>query len=74
MKLRKVRLDLLIWKAIAYRIFVLCTQMIFMWILTHDLTFSVGVSIAWNILNTAEYFGFDYIFARLYKVGKNDNN
>ena len=72
MKLREVRTGLLVKKAITYRIFVLFTQMIFMWLLTKNAAFAVTASILWNIINTVEYFGFDYVFARIYRVGKND--
>jgi len=72
MKLRKVRTDLLLKKAITYRIFVTCSQILLMWLFTRDIYLSTSFSIIWNIINTVEYFSFDYLFARLYKVGKND--
>ncbi len=70
MKLRKVKLGLLVKKSIAYRALVITTQILFMWIITNNIPFAVGTSIGWNIINTIEYFGFDYLFARLFKVGK----
>ena len=70
MKLRRIKLGLLIKKSIAYRILVILTQILFMWILTKNIVFSIGASILWNIINTIEYFGFDYIFARMFKIGK----
>ena len=70
MKLRKVKTGLLIKKAIAYRLFVVVTQIILTYALTNDIGFSVFLSLIWNIINTLEYFSFDYIFSRLYKVGK----
>ena len=71
MKLREIRTGLLVKKSIAYRIIVIITQIIFMWCITRNLTFSVSVSLLWNVINTIEYFGFDYVFLRIYKVGRN---
>ena len=68
--LRDIKTGLLVKKAIVYRIFVVITQILIMWLITNDWYLSAGFSIIWNIINTLEYFGFDYIFARLYKVGK----
>jgi hypothetical protein len=69
-RLRKIKVGLLIRKAVVYRVVVLFTQIGFMWSLTRNIEFSVMASILWNIINTVEYFGFDYVFAKLYKVGK----
>ena len=72
MKLRKVKTNLLIKKSIAYRILVIFTQILFMWTLTGNISFAIGSSILWNMINTVEYFGFDYVFARLFKVGDSE--
>ena len=68
--LRKIKTRLLIKKAIAYRVVVFTTQLIFMWLITRNIAFSLGTTALWNVINTIEYFSFDYVFAKLFKVGK----
>jgi len=34
------------------------------------LKYALGVSLLWNIINTALYFLYHYIFARIFKLGK----
>jgi uncharacterized membrane protein len=70
---RKVRIRLLIKKTLAYRLLVTVTQILLAYIFTHDVGFSVGFSLIWNVVNTLEYFGFDYVFSKLYKVGKDND-
>ena len=66
---REVNTGLLVKKSIVYRLVVTITQMLIAYILTDNLTFSIGFSLIWNIINTLEYFGFDYVFSRFYKIG-----
>lgn len=68
---REVNTGLLLKKSIAYRIFVTCSQMILAYALTNNVEFSIGFSLLWNVVNTIEYFGFDYVFSRYWKIGKN---
>jgi len=68
---REVDTYLLIKKSIAYRVIVILSQIVMAYIFTKNIEFSVGFSIIWNVVNTIEYFGFDYVFSRLYKIGKN---
>lgn len=55
-------------KAIVYRIFVTCTMFLLAWIWTDSVTFSVGFTLIWNIINTLEYYGFDVIWFKVLQL------
>ncbi len=68
MSLRKVKLGVLLWKTIIYRIIVTLTQIVVTYLFTGNISLSVSLSIVWNIINTIEYFVLDYAFLRRVKI------
>lgn len=77
-KLRKIRVKLLLGKTIVYRLFISVVQIFLTYLYMKMRISSVPLSvlaiemgILWNILNTFLYFLYDYIFCRLFVIGKN---
>ena len=83
MKLRKIRIEILAVQGIIYRCFIIfCNTLFFFFGIkgTHllgDTTFwqamkyALGVSLTWNVINTILYYTYHYIWARIFKLGKN---
>lgn len=71
-KPREIKARLLFIKSIVYRIFVVISNFLVIWLFTGNLKFSIGFTIVWNIINTLEYFGFDFLFSKYFKVGIED--
>ena len=70
MHLRSIRLKILVWQGAGYRIFIVISEIGFLWLVTGKLTFAVSVSIIWNAINMGLYYLYHYLFARLFKLGK----
>ena len=51
-------------KAIYYRIMIVVSQLIFLYILTNELVFSVGISGAFAIIATIEHIIFEKIYTK----------
>ena len=67
-KLRKVKIGMLLWKTLIYRIIVTFTQIVVTYFFTKNMELSISLSIVWNIINTVEYFVLDYAFLRRFKI------
>jgi hypothetical protein len=74
MRLRKIRVKLLGASGVVYRLHVILVQTIFFFILTGRWEWALGASIAWNVINTALYYNYHYWFARLFRLGVNDDD
>jgi len=72
MKLRKIRLNRLALSGIIYRIHIILIQSVFFWLLTGEWKWAIGVTLAWNCANTFLYYNYHYWFARVCKLGRND--
>jgi hypothetical protein len=70
MTFRKINVGLLTWNTLVYRLFVIIEQALFMWVITGEWKFSLGVSLGWNAVNTVTYWLYHYFFLRMFKVGK----
>lgn len=70
MHLRSIRLKILAWQGIIYRVFIICCNTAFFWILTGEFKIAISVSLAWNAINMGLYYLYHYSFARLFKLGK----
>lgn len=73
-KLRKIRLKILGWQGIIYRLFIILCNTIFFWILTGEFRIAITISIGWNIINMCLYYLYHYFFARAFKLGRNYND
>jgi len=66
---RPIRTKLLIYSTLIYRLSLILLQTLFFWIITRDIKFAFGSSLAWNAINTIYYFIYHYIFLRKFKIG-----
>ncbi|UCD03739.1 MAG: DUF2061 domain-containing protein [Candidatus Woesearchaeota archaeon] len=65
---RKVKVGLLIWKSIVYRILIIGLQTIVTYFFIRDLKLSFGISVIWNIINAITYFLYDWVFSANFEV------
>ena len=78
-KLRKIKVGLLGISGIVYRIHIVILQSCFWYVFwgvsrnVWNWEWAIGSSVLWNILNTILYYNYHYWFARLFKLGKDDN-
>ena len=70
--MRKVKIRLLVWKAIVYRVLIVFLQISVTYLFTKDMRVSVNLSIIWNILNALTYFFYDLAFTSKFKIGKEE--
>lgn len=68
--MRKIKVSLLAISGIVYRVHVVLVQTIFFWIITGKFKWAIGASVSWNVVNTMLYYNYHYWFARLFKLGR----
>jgi hypothetical protein len=66
---RKINLELFLKSGLVYRLFILCTQTLFLWAMTRELKPAFGSSVAWNGINLLLYYTYHYMFYRMFKMG-----
>jgi len=71
---RKINLDLLLKSGLAYRLFILCAQTLFLWVTTGEFKLAFGASVVWNGINLLLYYAYHYMFHRMFKMGKMNNS
>lgn len=69
---RKIRLRILFGQGFSYRLFIVCCNTAFFLILFGSIEGAFKLSITWNVINVCLYFIFHYIWARVFKLGKNN--
>ena len=74
MKMRQIKVSLLGVSGIVYRLHIVLIQSVFFWVITGSWKWAIGTSITWNIINTCLYYNYHYWFARLFKLGKDNDN
>ena len=70
MKLAEVKIPLLLYKALIYRVMIICIQTCFFWILTGEFKFAISTSLAWNSINMACYWIYHHSFAKVFSIRK----
>lgn len=68
---RQIKTNRLIKSGLVYRLFIICCQTIFFWIITGNFKLAIGTSVAWNCINMCLYYLYHYTFLRMFKIGKN---
>ena len=69
---RKLKLRVLFVGGLGYRVFIICCQSVFFWILTGQFKLAVSVSIGWNLINMCLYYLYHYVFLSMFKVGREE--
>ena len=73
MKLRQIKLKILGMQGLIYRVFIIICNTIFFAVGAKQSLEKYGAiitSLIWNSINMALYFIYHYIYARLFKIGK----
>lgn len=73
MRLRKIKTKVLGWQGIIYRIFIIVCNAVFFKIGAKQAMQNygaIGASLIWNSINMCLYFIYHYFWARLFKLGK----
>ena len=70
MKLAKVKILMLLYKALIYRVMIICIQTCFFWILLGEFKIAISTSLAWNGINMVCYWIFHHLFAKVFSVRK----
>jgi len=58
---------LIILKALIYRIIIVITQFVFLWLYTGDVSFAIDIAIIFGFLATIEYVTLEKLWERLVK-------
>lgn len=66
---REIRINVLALQGIIYRVFIIVCQTIFVWVLTGRFKLAVSFSLVWNVVNMMLYYLFHYTWARMFKLG-----
>lgn len=64
--MKKINHKTLTIKSIVYRLWILISQTIFVWFFTKDWIIAGSFSLFWNIINTGEYYLYEWIFAKFW--------
>ena len=67
---RKIRIRILIWQGIIYRLFIVCCSFVFFLIITREPLQAFKFSLGWALVNILLYFLFHYVWGRMFKLGK----
>jgi hypothetical protein len=70
MKWRRIRIKILLSQGILYRCFIIACNFLFFFIIMKDTGKALKFSISWNIINMILYYTFHYVWARIFKLGK----
>lgn len=68
---RQIDKKLLLINTIIYRTIAAGVQIVFFGLLTGEWKWATGVSLAWNVVNTALYYVYNYVFFTTHRIGKN---
>jgi uncharacterized membrane protein len=68
--IRKIKFGLLGLSGLVYRIHIIIAQSIFFFLMTGNWRWAIGTSMVWNLVNTCLYYNYHYWFAKLFKLGK----
>ena len=75
MKFRKVKNKLLLKSGIVYRIIVICANALFFQLGVRAAITkfgAIGASLIWNTINMCLYYLYHFTFAKLFKIGRED--
>jgi len=70
MRWRKIRLSVLGIQGLLYRCFIILCNFLFFLLWTKEIGEAFKISIIWNIINICLYYMFHYLWAKLFKLGK----
>jgi len=67
---RKIRVNILLIQGIVYRCFIIMCNFLFFFIIMDDPVKALKFSLGWNMINIMLYYGFHYIWLKVFKLGK----
>lgn len=67
---RKIKVKVLAWQGLVYRVFIIGCNFMFFLVLTKDVETAFKISIGWNIINMLLYYAFHYLWGKRFKLGK----
>lgn len=67
---RKIKVKVLAIQGLVYRVFIIGCAFLFFLLLTKDMEAAFKISIGWSAVNMILYYGFHYVWAKRFKVGK----
>ena len=65
---KKVKIGLLVWKSIFYRVLITGLQTVVTYLFTKNIALSISLSVVWNLINTLTYFIYDWVFSTNFEV------
>jgi hypothetical protein len=69
-KWRKIRLGVLLSQGVVYRVFIVCSNTAFFWIITGEFKMAASYSLGWNLVNMGLYYLFHFVWAKRIKIGR----
>jgi len=69
-KWRKIRVSILVGQGILYRTFIILCNFLFFFLILNEAGKAAKFSLGWNAINICLYYMFHYVWARLFKLGK----
>ncbi len=73
MKLRKIKIKLLAWQGLVYRVLVIGVSALFLALGIEQIIVRfgvVGTALIWGVINMVLYYLYHYVFLRLFKFGE----
>jgi hypothetical protein len=69
---RKIKVGLLVVQGIVYRLFIIGCNFLFFYLIMRQVDQALKFSLGWNVINICLYYSFHFIWAKLFKLGKED--